>query len=199
MLKIELRGKDKVHISGYVNAVERFSAPIRDENGRKFVEKISAGTFERAIQNADDIGVMLNHEKPLTTVKKGGITLKEDRVGLFFDGDIDDGEVVERARNKELAGWSFGFRAINPKESASERAGVDYERTIDEMELLEVSIIDKRKLPCYPATSIMTRAEGERTIEIRAFEECEYSEENGKTEDKEELALRRRRLNLKSK
>lgn len=196
-MKIELRGNDKVHVSGYVNATERLSRPIRSPDGKLFVEKISAGAFRKAIERAGDVGVMLNHERELTTVKTDGITLREDNVGLFFDGDITDKEVVEKAKKHELVGWSFGFRALNPKDVESDKAGIDFERTVDEMELYEVSLIDQRKKPYYPATSIFTRAD-ESEIEVRADEGCEYTAEKNDT-GKSELALRRRRLKLKSK
>ena len=197
MMKVEFRGKNTIHISGYVNAVERFSSPITDNEGRKFIEKIASGTFAKAIEQADDIGVMLNHEKPLTTVRNGEITLKEDSIGLFFDGDITDEETVQRARNRELVGWSFGFRATGQTDRECETAGIDYERTIDSMELLEVSIIDIRKKPCYPATSISARAEPENTIELRAkSSEIQYVVSE---KARAELELRKRKLALKSK
>ena len=55
-MKVEIRD-GKVHIHGYVNAVDRFSLPLPDRAGKTFIEKITPGTFRRAIDSADDIGI----------------------------------------------------------------------------------------------------------------------------------------------
>ena len=46
-------------------------------------------------------------------------------------------------------------------------------RFVEDMKLVEVSIIDNRKIPCYVGTSIETRAKGEEKVvheplEVRA-------------------------------
>lgn len=200
-MKIQIRN-DSVHISGYVNAVDRFSRTINDPEGR-YVEKIKPGAFQNAIDRASDIGVMLNHNRDLTSVRKGGITLKEDNIGLFFDGEIKDSEVIERAKNKELVGWSFGFFKRKFEDQKCDRSDADFERTIDEMDLIEVSIIDKRFQPCYPATSIQARADCEESIILRSEEsDTEYIDETEKKDFSKEKALleiRKRRLNIKKK
>ncbi len=155
-MKVEIRN-GKVHIHGYVNAVDRFSIPLPDISGKTFVEKITPGTFQRAIDKADDVLIKLNHDRTLTSVKKSGAMLKEDNIGLLFDGEFDDPEIIQKARNRELRGWSFGFRPQNPMDKPSEKDGIDYERTVSDMELHEVSIIDSRKTPAYPATSVEIR------------------------------------------
>ena len=44
-------------------------------------------------------------------------------------------------------------------------------RFVEELDLVEVSIIDERKVPCYTATSIETRADGtEEVTETRGEE-----------------------------
>ena len=45
-------------------------------------------------------------------------------------------------------------------------------RTVTGLELVEVSIIDDSKLPCYEATSVFTRASGDggAGVQIRAME-----------------------------
>lgn len=63
-------------------------------------------------------------------------------------------------------------------------------RSIDDMELTEVSIIDQRLLPCYSATSVFTRADDgsdAAPIEYRAmdFESIETTEEE-RAEEKHE-------------
>lgn len=183
-MKVEIRN-GKVHIHGYVNAVDRFSIPLPDISGRTFIEKITPGTFQRAIDKADDVFVKLNHERVLTSIKKSGATLKEDNIGLLFDGEFDDPEIVQKARSRELRGWSFGFRPKNPTDKPSERDGIDYERTVSDMELHEVSIIDSRKTPAYPATS----------VEIRTAEQdFDYEEDRTAENARKEQEHRKKKL-----
>ena len=62
-MNIEVR-EDSVVISGYVNAVERYSKPIRAKlRGitQRFVEKIKAGAFKTALQRNSNVKVLLNH------------------------------------------------------------------------------------------------------------------------------------------
>ena len=47
-MQISIRS-DSVEISGYVNAVERDSNPLRALNGRYFIERICKGAFKKAL------------------------------------------------------------------------------------------------------------------------------------------------------
>ncbi|MGN1117009.1 MAG: HK97 family phage prohead protease, partial [Acutalibacteraceae bacterium] len=116
--------------------------------------------------------------------KEDGVTLKEDNIGLHCEADIYDKEVIERAKNKELVGWSFGFIPLKALKTETRAEGAEYERAVSELELNEVSIVDNRRLPCYAATS----------IECRSFEEEEH-EYTEKTQ-KPDFTSRRRRLQL---
>ena len=50
-MRIEIRA-DSVLIEGYVNAVARDSRPMRDrKTGKRFVEQIVPGVFERALRH----------------------------------------------------------------------------------------------------------------------------------------------------
>lgn len=189
-MKIELRSNG-VHISGYVNAVDRFSRPMRGADGKIFVEKIKPGAFKRAIENGSGIKVKHNHSRVVADVKTDGVTLKEDSIGLFCEGFFTDREIVERARNKELVGWSFGFVPEEFEDSDSKQFGVDYERSIDSLTLNEVSIIDSRQLPCYVGTSIEVRSEGESDVSFRgSTPECEY------VHKMEDFSIKRKRIKL---
>lgn len=165
-LRIEIRN-NSVTLDGYVNAVARDSRPMLDENGEKFVEQITPKTFQRAIEKGKDILCLLNHEpsRILGSTKQGNIELFEDNIGLRAICKITDGEVIEKAKNNKLRGWSFGFEAIKEHEETLE-SGIK-RRFIDEMNLAEVSIIDDQKIPCYVGTSIETRANRESKMEYR--------------------------------
>lgn len=170
-MRVEIRS-DSVIIEGYVNAVARDSRPMRDrKTGKRFVEQITPGVFERAIRR-NDVDLLLNHD-PLRVLgsTKTNLTLYEDNIGLRARAEITDAEVIQKAREKKLRGWSFGFYERDASEEDLPN-GLQ-RRYIEEMELEEVSIIDEKKLPCYAGTSIETRAAGEEVLtpeplEVRA-------------------------------
>lgn len=179
-MRIEIRA-DSVVIEGYVNAVARDSRPMRDrKTGKRFVEQIAPGVFERAIKR-NDVDLLLNHD-PFRVLgsTKTNLILYEDNIGLRARAEITDAEVIQKAREKKLRGWSFGFYERDASEEDLP-SGLQ-RRYIEEMELKEVSIIDEKKLPCYAGTSIETRAAGEEVLtpdplEVRAdYIEFEISE-----------------------
>lgn len=167
-MKIEVRN-DSVVISGYVNAVERWSKPLKANlRGmmQRFIEKIGAGVFKNALKRNDNVKVLLNHDpnRELANTKDGTAVLEEDNIGLRAEVTITDPEVVEKARNHKLVGWSFGFRS-NSDEVA--QGATIATRTVNDMDLVEVSILDDTRSPAYYGTSIETRNDGEPMLEIR--------------------------------
>lgn len=180
-MQVEVRN-DSVFISGYVNAVERLSKPIRETlHGRirVFLERIKAGVFRNALKKNDNVLVLLNHDnnRVLASTKDGNAVLEEDNIGLRAEITITDKEVVQKARDGKLSGWSFGFIA-NDDELSTE--GKDEIRTVTDLELLEVSILDDTKAPAYYGTSIEAREGGAKVVEIRAdaFTEEQPAEPN---------------------
>ena len=165
-MRIEIRN-DSVILDGYVNAVARDSRPMLDERGEKFVEQISPKTFQRALEKNDDILCLLNHEpsRVLGSTRQGNVELFEDNIGLRAICKITDSEVIEKAKQNKLRGWSFGFEAL--KEHEEPITDGLKRRFVDEMNLAEVSIIDEQKIPCYVGTSIETRADKNSKIEFR--------------------------------
>ena len=153
------------------------SKPIRETlHGkiRTFLERIKAGVFRNALKKNDNVLVLLNHDnnRVLASTGEGSAVLAEDNIGLRAEITITDKEVVQKARDGKLSGWSFGFIA-NDDEITTE--GKDEIRTVTDMELLEVSILDDTKAPAYYGTSIEAREGGARMKEIRAdaFEQTE--------------------------
>lgn len=168
-MEIKVRADDTMEVSGYVNAVGRESRPMRDGSGY-FTETIAPGTFARALSMDGDRRMLLNHDEGRELGRESaGLVLFEDAVGLFARATVDDPEAVAKARAGKLRGWSFGFR--NPEQTVEERGGMPH-RTVTGLELVEVSIIDDSKLPCYEATSVFTRASGDggAGVQIRAME-----------------------------
>lgn len=169
-MKVELRGSNELVFEGYVNAVERDSRVIH-ENGRVFVEQIKAGAWQRALDANPDVLLLYNHSAGRVLGKNGdNIRLYEDNIGLRIEGSTTDGEVVEAAKNHQLQGFSFGFRAIKddyePVKEGLER------RFVEDLKLREVSMLSKT--PAYYGTQIYTRDEDTMIISVR----CEADMQN---------------------
>ncbi len=165
-MQVEIRG-DSVVLSGYVNSVERFSKPITSPLRNKlqtFIERVKAGTFKNALKRNDDVKVLLNHGREVANTKDGSAKLEEDNIGLRAEVVTSDKEVVEKARNNRLSGWSFGFYS-NADDIGTEDGMTT--RTLTDLDLVEVSILDDTRKPAYYGTSIESRSEDGKTMEIR--------------------------------
>ena len=157
-MKVNIRA-DKVEIEGYVNAIERDSKPLWSRVGQ-FIERICKGAFKKALKRNDDVHILLNHDwnRDLGSTKKGNLELEEDNIGLRVRACISDPEVVKKARSGDLVGWSFGFSDRDVVNSI--RDGMPH-RAVKDLDLAEVSILDRRKSPAYEGTLITARAEDE--------------------------------------
>lgn len=180
-MRIELRA-DSVLIEGYVNAVARDSRPMRDKGtGQRFVEQIVPGAFKRALEQ-NEVDLLLDHDdnRKLGSTQSN-LELHEDAIGLRARAEITDPEVIQKARDKKLRGWSFGFYERDASEE--DLPNGMKRRYIEELQLVEVSLIDERKVPCYVGTSVETRAEGK---EILTTEPLEIRAEYAKVETPKE-------------
>ena len=111
----------------------------------------------------------------LANTKDGTANLYEDNIGLRAIVEIKNSDVIEKAKNKKLRGWSFGFIPLKEEEIINQNGM--RERCIRDMELFEVSIIDDKKIPAYIGTSIEMRSDEQaRIIEYRSeeFEENSF-------------------------
>lgn len=174
-MRIEIRA-DSVLIEGYVNAVARDSRPIRDrKTGKRFVEQIVPGVFERALKR-NDIDLLLNHDATrVLGSTKTNLTLTEDSIGLRARAEVTDPEIIQKAREKKLRGWSFGF--IERDATEEDLPNGLQRRYVEDLVLKEVSIVDERKLPVYEGTSIETRAAGEEVVTPEPLEvRADYAE-----------------------
>lgn len=164
-MKINIR-EDSVEIDGYVNAVERLSKPLNSRIG-KFRERIKAGAFKRAIERNDDIHVLLNHDvnRDLGSTKQGNLELHEDNIGLRARAVITDADVVEKAKRGDLVGWSFGFtdRDVDTRDENGMMT-----RDVKDLDLYEVSILDRSKVPAYDGTLIQARDADGSAVRINA-------------------------------
>ena len=177
--------KDSVVIEGYVNAVERLSKPLKDRLG-KFVERIKVGAFKRALERADDVRILLNHDwkRDLGGIKDGNLELNEDAIGLHAKATITDKDIVEKAKRGELRGWSFGF--VDRDVEQGEENGIVV-RNVKDLDLYEVSLIDRARVPAYDGTLVAIRSADDKAINISDLTESELSirveEEQPENED----------------
>lgn len=126
----------------------------------RFVERICKGAFKRAIERNDNVRILLNHDwcRDLGGTKEGNLELHEDNIGLHARATITDKEVIEKAREGSLVGWSFGFKD-REVENSVER-GIPT-RDVKDLDLYEVSILDRTKTPAYEGTLISVRSDEE--------------------------------------
>lgn len=188
-MKINVRA-DSVEIEGYVNAVERNSKPLFSRVGQ-CIERICKGAFKKALRRNDDVKILLNHNwnRELGSTKKGNLELEEDNIGLRARATITDPEVIEKARNGDLVGWSFGF-TDREVENTIERGMLI--RAVKDLNLGEVSILDRTRTPAYDGTLIMARAEdGEIHFRGEDFiDEVIVKEENAQEDVKQEEVVK---------
>lgn len=156
MMKIEVRN-GAVHIEGYVNVVERDSRVLLSPTRGKFVEQVRAKTFQRALEATKNVDLLFNHNphRKLGSTQDGTIKLWEDNIGLRALAVITDAEIVAKANNNELKGWSFAFEKI--KDDWNYGSDGVQRRFLEEITLPEVSILDVT--PAYIATSLEVRSE----------------------------------------
>lgn len=184
-MKVHIR-QDSVELEGYVNAIERNSKPLRSRIGR-FIERVCKGAFSKALKRNDDVLLLLNHDpkRVLGSTKQGNLELNEDNIGLHARATVTDKDVIEKARQGDLVGWSFGFTDTDD----GVEQDVDQEtklpmRKLRDMNLDEVSILDRTKSPAYDGTLVSVRDESDELMfRGEAFiDEVSVSEEETRTE-----------------
>jgi HK97 family phage prohead protease len=163
-MRIEIRG-NQVLLDGYVNAVGRESRVLPSSRG-PFREQIIPGTFQKALGKTDNVDLRFNHDenRQLGSIKEGNLQLYEDSIGLRAIATVTDDEVIQKAKDGKLTGWSFGF--VDQKPNWQDGSDGIQRRFLEDIELLEVSILDKT--PAYIATSIEARGEVDVITENRS-------------------------------
>lgn len=171
ILKVNIRADNSIEIDGYVNAIERNSKPLMSRIGR-FIERICKGAFAKALKRNDDVHLLLNHDPSRILARTSDETLElhEDNIGLHARAIVTDEEVVEKARNGELVGWSFGFLDTpdGVERSVEQETGYPL-RKIRDLDLREVSILDRKKTPAYDGTLVTVRSEDDVEFRSEAF------------------------------
>lgn len=173
----------KMYCEGLVNGTETWSHEMGIH--RKFVEKVKKGTFTRAIQNAPRIDFLAEHDstKLLASTENGSLELFEDSEGLKMRAEICPTsygkDMYELMKSGMVRHMSFGFKSL--KDKWEKRANGLYERTIEDMKLIEVSVV---RNPAYAMSGISARnIEVIEDVEIPA--EVEEVKEETSLQEKE--------------
>lgn len=163
-MKIELRADNTAHISGYVNVAERESRPVITPVG-KAVEVIEQRAFQQALDRADNVNMTVDHNqsKVIASTKAGSLKLYEDNIGLRAESEITDSETISAAINGKIKGWSFGM--TNVVDTLEERADKLPLRRIKALELDHITLVINKR-PCYSATSVELRANGDGEFDM---------------------------------
>lgn len=171
-MNIRVRG-DTVEVEGYVNAIERLSKPLKDRLGT-FVERVKVGAFKKALERAKDVRILLNHDytRDLGGISDGNLELYEDSIGLHARATITDKEVVEQARKGDLVGWSFGFTDRDVEQGEENGLTV---RNVKDLDLYEVSLINRSKVPAYDGTLVAVRTAEDKSLNISDIIESELN------------------------
>jgi HK97 family phage prohead protease len=158
-MQIEFRNGD-CFISGYVNATEKQSHILANERGKKFREIIQPNTFTKAIRRANEILLLFNHdiEKRLGS-SKTNMKLYEDAIGLKAEVSLKEPSFIERVKERGfLQGWSFGF--IEKRSHFEVGSDGIEKRFIEDMDLVEISLLGDGMKPAYPSCSVEVRSQG---------------------------------------
>ena len=172
--------EDRVEIEGYVNAVERNSRTLWDRFG-SFVERIAKGAFKRALDKNPDVRLYVNHERDIGGEADGNLKLEEDAIGLRAEATITDPEVVHDAINGDLVGWSFGYFDTDDGVDRFIENGMPL-RYVKDMDLFEVSILNRTRTPAYEGTLVTVRSDDGKPM----LRSDEFIEEPVKEEPAEE-------------
>ncbi|MBS4194355.1 phage major capsid protein [Lederbergia citri] len=155
--KFETNEDGSLVVSGYVNKTEQLSEILGAT--KRFKEKIAKGAFSRAIRTQKEIDFLAEHDSKriLSSTRNGSLKLTEDSEGLYMEATItptswgkDAYELIKAGLYKNM---SFGFRTI--KDSWKKISSDLYERTIEDLELFEVSVV---KNPAYSQSTIAARS-----------------------------------------
>ncbi|WP_258832397.1 phage major capsid protein [Peribacillus frigoritolerans] len=157
-------------VSGYVNKTETKSNMLG--RNQKFKEVIKRGAWQRAIDNAKEIHFLAEHDntKILASTRNGSLELREDDQGLYMEATISPTswgkDYHQLIKDGILQNMSFGFRSVK---DAWRNMGSHFERTVNELELFEVSVV---RDPAYSNSTISARGiDVVEDIEIPNFQE----------------------------
>lgn len=128
---------DKLEIICKINNY-KLSKELRGKNG-KFREKISRKVWQSAIDKNKDIKFYYNHKPYFELADTIELRAEEDGVYLYAILKKSEIGLYQAIKQGLIKGMSFGFRALK---DSFDKVGNFLQRTIEDMEVFEVSILD---------------------------------------------------------
>lgn len=132
-------------------------------DGLTFTEVIAPGAFKRTLSRVAEgkkfVSFLFGHDetRALATTASGRLTLSEDQRGLRVEAKLDPADpdaasvISKLTREAAAMGMSFGFTV--PKNGDAWDGDT---RTLNEVNLFEVSLLSAGQTPAYPATLGLT-------------------------------------------
>ena len=175
--KTMLATAERITMSAEVRAIDTedgsmkiggYAATFNSEaDGLSFREVIAPGAFTRALQSADPVFLLVNHDMegiPLASTQSGTLQLRQDKTGLYMEAELDPAnpkaqELTSALKRGDMNKMSFAF-TVQP-EGQTREGGL---RTIEEIDrLFEVSVVT---LPAYSSTTVGMRSAEEESLEV---------------------------------
>lgn len=160
-----------ITVRGHLNKPGEESRPFF-KNGKIINETIDKSAFPKAINRADKIDALIDHDraKVIASTADETLSIKEDSIGPLVELNTSNDEVIKAAEKNGLKGWSFNMR--NPVDEYEERAGKNPLRTIKDFMLNEITL-SINTYPYYDTGLVEVRSETE-TIEIRSNNDVSF-------------------------
>lgn len=152
-------------IGGYINVTNRESETLYNKkNGKYFKEILTSGVFEDALERAEEIPLLLEHnwDEKLASTSLGDLKLREDNIGLRFEATIKDESLYQKIKAGIINSCSFGFKVLRERVECI-NSKLD-RRFVDAIELLEVSLV---KNPAYVGSLCESRSYEDELTKIR--------------------------------
>lgn len=175
--KAALATAEKITMSAEVRAMDTTDGSLRiggyaatfnsEADGLSFREVIAPGAFTRALQSADPVFLLVNHDMegiPLASTQSGTLQLRQDKTGLYMEAELDPAnpkaqELTSALKRGDMNKMSFAF-TVQP-EGQTREGGL---RTIEEIDrLFEVSVVT---IPAYSSTTVGMRSAEEENLDI---------------------------------
>lgn len=139
------------------DSISGYAARFGDETviAGEFREKLAPGAFARTLREKPDVVMLLDHDsgRVLGRISAGTLALREDRIGLWFNLDVDtttpEGQTaLGTVGRQDIRGCSFGFRVRAEEwQDGGDRLPL---RIITDVDLYEITLT---AFPAYPTTS----------------------------------------------
>lgn len=144
---------------------------IGDPKRWGFWEEIAAGAFDRALEEGQDVRLLVNHDpsKLLARTSSSTLELRTDKRGLYTEAELADTSVgrdtVVLLKRGDLSQMSFGFTTRSDRWSTL-KDGSELREVLD-VDLFDVSIVT---FAAYPETDAALRAAGFADIRRQRWE-----------------------------